>query len=71
MLCTLGYERVLGGLGDDRIANCILAGVLLVGTVATALIKADYRSGSQSVSQSDSFVRSEMRDHLCSQSSAL
>ena len=49
MLCTLGYERVLGGLGDDRVANCILAGVLLVGTVATALIKADYRSVSQSV----------------------
>ena len=51
IVCTLAYERVLGGLGDDRIANSILAGVLLVGTAATALIKADYRSVSQSVSQ--------------------
>ena len=44
ILCTLICERVLDGLRDDRIANSILAGVLLVGTVATALIKADYRS---------------------------
>ena len=43
ILCTLVCERVLDGLEDDRIANSILAGVLLVGTVATALIKADYR----------------------------
>ena len=44
ILCTLICERVLDGLRDDRVANSILAGVLLVGTVATALIKADYRS---------------------------
>ena len=43
ILCTLICERVLDGLRDDRVANSILAGVLLVGTVATALIKADYR----------------------------
>jgi len=43
IVCTLICERVLDGLKDDRVANSILAGVLLVGTGLTALIKADYR----------------------------
>lgn len=43
ILCTTASERLLEFTGDDRIANGMLAAVLLVGTIMTALIKADYR----------------------------
>lgn len=36
-------ERVLGSSGDDRVSNGMLALVLLVGTILTGLIRADYR----------------------------
>ncbi len=36
-------ERLLDYSKDDRIANGMLAGVLLLGTFLTAMIKADYR----------------------------
>ena len=32
---------------DDRVANCLLAAILLIGTVMTACIKPDYRSHQQ------------------------
>lgn len=43
ILCTLAAERILGSTGDDRIANSVLALVLLLGSGLTALIKPDYR----------------------------
>jgi hypothetical protein len=45
IVCTLIAERLLDTLEDDRVANGILAGVLLVGACITALIKPDYRYG--------------------------
>lgn len=41
--CTLGAERLLGATQDDRVANGLLAAVLLVGSGLTALIKPDYK----------------------------
>ena len=44
IFCTMGAERLLGWYPqDDRLANGVLAGVLLIGTVMTAMIKPDYR----------------------------
>ena len=42
---------MLEGTKDDRYANGCLAGVLLVGSVMTALIKADYRRQAAANSQ--------------------
>jgi len=43
ILCTIGAERLLGATNDDRVANGLLAAVLLIGSVLTALIKPDYK----------------------------
>ena len=43
MLCTTGAEKLFDQTKDDRLANGLLAGVLLVGSIMTALIKPDYR----------------------------
>jgi len=42
IFCTMLGEWLFR-VTDDRIANCILAGVLLVGSLMTAIIKPDYR----------------------------
>ena len=39
----MAAEQLLSHTGNDLIANGVLAGVLLIGTILTALIKADYR----------------------------
>ena len=41
--CTLMSERILTLVKDDRIANGILAAILFIGAILTALIKPDYR----------------------------
>jgi len=43
IFCTIAAEKTLSSSGDDRYANGMLAGVLLIGTLMTAMIKADYR----------------------------
>ena len=44
ILCTMGAERLLDYTNnEDRIANGMLAAVLLIGTIMTAMIKPDYR----------------------------
>jgi FLVCR family feline leukemia virus subgroup C receptor-related protein len=42
IFCTMLGEWLFR-LTDDRIANCILAGVLLLGSLMTAIIKPEYR----------------------------
>ena len=39
----MAAEQLLSHTGKDLLANGMLAGVLLLGTILTALIKADYR----------------------------
>merc|ERR1719400_275103 len=43
IFCTIAAEKTLSSSGDDRYANGMLAGVLLIGTIMTAMIRADYR----------------------------
>merc|ERR1712008_512412 len=43
IFCTMAAEQLLSNTGNDLLANGMLAGVLLLGTILTALIKADYR----------------------------
>ena len=43
IICTMAAEQLLSHTGNDLLANGMLAGVLLLGTILTALIKADYR----------------------------
>ena len=43
IFCTLAAEQILTHSKNDLIANGVLAGVLLLGTILTALIKPDYR----------------------------
>jgi FLVCR family feline leukemia virus subgroup C receptor-related protein len=43
IICTMAGERLLGYSGDDRVANGMLALVLLLGTILTGCIKPDYR----------------------------
>ena len=39
----MAAEQILSHTGNDLLANGMLAGVLLLGAILTALIKADYR----------------------------
>ena len=39
----MAAEQLLSHTGNDLLANGMLAGVLLLGTILTALIRADYR----------------------------
>ena len=41
--CTTAVEIVVTKLNDGLIANCVLAGVLVIGVILTTLIKPDYR----------------------------
>ena len=43
IFCTMAAEQLLSHTGNDLLANGMLAGVLLLGTILTAFIKADYR----------------------------
>jgi len=43
IFCTMAAEQLLSRTGNDLLANGMLAGVLLLGTILTAFIKADYR----------------------------
>ena len=43
IFCTMAAEQLLSHTGNDLLANGMLAGVLLLGTILTALINADYR----------------------------
>jgi len=43
IFCTMAAEQLLTHTKNDLIANGVLAVVLLIGTILTALIKADYR----------------------------
>jgi len=43
IFCTMAAEQLLSRTGNDLLANGMLAGVLLIGTILTALIRADYR----------------------------
>lgn len=42
ILCTM-FGEYLYRITDDRIANCCLAAILVIGTILTGLIKPDYR----------------------------
>jgi len=43
IFCTMAAEQLLSHTKNDLIANGMLAGVLLLGAILTALIKPDYR----------------------------
>lgn len=43
IISTLVAERLLDHFDDDRVANGVLCGLLLVGVGITAFIKPDYR----------------------------
>ena len=44
IFCTM-FGEWLYRVMDDRVANCCLAAILLLGTAFTALIPSDYRWG--------------------------
>jgi hypothetical protein len=53
IVSTLVAERLLDGVDDDRVANGVLCGVLLVGVAITAAIKPDYRRQATAKRSSD------------------
>ena len=53
---TIASERIIFTLEDDRIANGLLAAVLLIGTVLTAMIKPNYKRQKASYSNASTVI---------------
>ena len=53
---TIASERIIFALKDDRIANGLLAAVLLIGTILTAMIKPNYKRQKASYSNASTVV---------------